>query len=240
VSPTGYLPAVAAGITFPYEDAIPISYTSVLVGAALNLALVRGVLRQSAWLRARCERRRARSGLSGLERALLAKPVRIVALLRLPFLGNGTLNYLLSMSPLAETASGVASMMVGNAVGMAPGAVLFVVAGSQVRSLARVIVEGGGSPTAIGVLAAVIVAVLLSIVAVVILTRRVAAAERAATAAATAAAAASAAGSAEGASLAEAAPADGSDRAIAGPHGAAIAGPAPGAAAAPAPEAQVV
>lgn len=173
LSPTGYLPAVAAGATFPHEDAIPIAYTSVWIGALLNLLLVRGMLGQSAALRARCSRR-AGSTIGGLERALLAEPVRMVALLRLPFLGNGTLNYILSF-----TAVPLVPMMVGNAIGMAPGSVLFSVAGSQVRSLAQLIVDGGGSATAIGVFVAVTVTVLFSIVAVLVITRRVSRAERA-------------------------------------------------------------
>lgn len=188
LSPTGYLPAVAAGATFHYEESIPIAYTSVLVGAVVNVGLVRGLLWQSGWLRKRCGRR-AGATLGGLERALLAKPVRMVALLRLPFLGNGTLNYLLSLSPLPATWPGFWTMMAGNALGMAPGAVLFAVAGSQVRSLAQLIINGGGSATAVGVFVAVTVTVIVSIAAVLIITRRMAAAERAQAAAAKAAAA---------------------------------------------------
>lgn len=94
VSPTGYLPSVAAGITFPYAIAIPISYACVFVGALVNLALIRWILHGWKWLRDRCARRGA--AVSGFQRALTAHPVRVVALLRLPFLGNGTLNYVLS------------------------------------------------------------------------------------------------------------------------------------------------
>lgn len=95
VSPTGYLPSVMAGVTFSYAAAIPISYLCVVCGAMLNLVLVRWALRGWQWLRTRCMRRGG-AAMSGLELALAAHPIRIVALLRLPFLGNGTLNYVLS------------------------------------------------------------------------------------------------------------------------------------------------
>lgn len=95
VSPTGYLPSVMAGVTFSYAAAIPISYLCVFLGAMLNLVLVRAVLGGWKWLRTRCMRR-AGAAMSGLEQALAAHPIRIVTLLRLPFLGNGTLNYVLS------------------------------------------------------------------------------------------------------------------------------------------------
>lgn len=173
ISPTGYLPAIAAGATFDYHESIPISYSSVLLGSALNLLLVRGLLRNSAWLRRRCSRR-AGTLVGGLEKALLAKPVRMVTLLRLPFLGNGALNYIFSLSDVPW-----APQMIGNALGMAPGAVLFAVAGGQVRSLAQMIVDPAStSPTAIGVFVAVSVTVLISVAAVVATTRRVASAER--------------------------------------------------------------
>jgi hypothetical protein len=95
VSPTGYLPSVMAGITFPYAAAIPISYLCVILGASLNIAAVRGLLFQWKWLDNRCSRKGGFM-VAGLERALAAQPIRIVALLRFPFLGNGTLNYILS------------------------------------------------------------------------------------------------------------------------------------------------
>ena len=172
VSPTGYLPAVVAGATFDLAAAIPIAYTSVLLGAALNTLLVRGLLFRSAYLKRRCGRR-AGAVMGGLERALLTHPVRMVTLLRLPFVGNGVLNYILSLSGVPAV-----PMLVGDAIGLAPGALLFTVAGGQVRSLASIVADGGGSPTAIGVLVGVSVAVVVSFVDVLLISRRVARVER--------------------------------------------------------------
>ena len=153
VSPTGYLPAVAAGIAFPPASAIPVTYASVLLGAALNVALVRGVCRRRREgaaaqppprFAARFEARGAALLTGALREAIAAQPVLMVALLRLPFLGNGALNYILSLHPHLP----VAPMMAGNALGMALGSVLFPLAGAQVRSLGSMIAEGPGEGAA--------------------------------------------------------------------------------------------
>lgn len=100
----------------------------------------------------------------------------MTALLRLPFLANGALNYWLSFSPLPA-----APMALGNALGLAPGAVLFAIAGGQVRSLASIIAAGGASASAgaIGVLVGVSLAVLVTLASVAVITQRVLAAEKA-------------------------------------------------------------
>ena len=98
----------------------------------------------------------------------------MTALLRLPFLANGALNYWLSFSPLPA-----APMALGNALGLAPGAVLFAIAGGQVRSLASIIAAGGASAGAIGVLVGVSLAVLVTLASVAVITQRVLAAEKA-------------------------------------------------------------
>jgi len=170
VSPTGYLPSIVAGLTFQIEGAIPISYLAVLLGAELNVVLVRGLLGRSAWLHAKCSKRRAGGMMAGLEALVEAHPVRMVALLRLPFIGNGVLNYLFSLSNARAW-----PMFVGNAIGLLPGAILFAVAGAQVRSVALLIVDGGGSPATIGILVAVSLTVLVSVAVVTAVYRREAA-----------------------------------------------------------------
>ena len=177
VSPTGYLPALAAGIAFPPSSSIPITYTSVLLGAALNVALVRGLfLRRKAGPPRLVSRYKARGAslLSGaLREAIAMHPVAMVALLRLPYLGNGALNYIFSLHrdlPLTP-------MMAGNAVGMALGSVLFPLAGSQVRSLGSMIAvgpgEGAARDAALGLFFGILVVVALSMGAATIVVRRV-------------------------------------------------------------------
>lgn len=183
ISPTGYLPSVAAGITFPYEVSIPLSYGCTVLGALFNLFLVRVVIRQlsphfircckSSLLWARCtrpnERKRKRRGWTkGLIQALLVHPVRMTILVRLPFLGNGSLNWLLSSSKLP-----LVPMMIGNCIGMLPGAIVFAVLGMQIRSLASMIAEGNAEPTAIGVMVGLFVVCSVSLLGVIWTTRRV-------------------------------------------------------------------
>ena len=165
VSPTGYLPAVAAGIAFAPEASIPITYISVNLGAALNMALVRGAClgRLPAGLRERYEARgEALLGTGALGLALDAHPVGMVALLRLPFLANGALNYILSM----RSSLPAASVALGNALGFAPGSVIFPMAGAQIKSLGTMLAQGPGEgaqrDTTLGVFFGVCAAVLAS------------------------------------------------------------------------------
>ena len=168
LSPTGYLPAVLSGVTFPLSTAIPVSYGTVVVGAALNLALVRGLCLRSTWLRARCTRRAGT--LSGLETALATSTFRMATLLRLPFLGNGVLNYLFAFSTTLKAAP----LLGASVVGSAPGAVLFALLGGQAGSLLSIITNpSSASPTAIGVLVAVVVLCGAAIVGTLVITRRV-------------------------------------------------------------------
>ncbi len=102
------------------------TYLSVNTGACLNLLLVRACLTHSTRLRA-CVQRRTQQRWKGLDLLLARHPARTVALIRAPFLGNGTLNYILSLSNLRAT-----PLVLGTAVGSLPGSVLFSVLGTQV------------------------------------------------------------------------------------------------------------
>jgi uncharacterized membrane protein YdjX (TVP38/TMEM64 family) len=191
VSPTGYLPAVAAGIAFPPAASIPITYGSVLLGAALNVALVRGAC---GWrggggaaagaagagpppppprIAARYAARGAALLSGALRDAIAEYPILMVALLRLPFLGNGALNYVFSLHPLLP----FAPMMAGNALGMALGSVLFPLAGSQVRSLGVMIAvgpgEGAARDAALGWFFGVLAVVALALAGAALVVRRV-------------------------------------------------------------------
>ncbi len=176
VSPTGYLPAVAAGIAFPPQASIPITYVSVNLGALLNAGLVRGAClgRLPPALRARYEARgEALLGTGALGLALDAHPTGMVALLRLPFLANGALNYILSM----RSSLPLGRMMAGNALGFVPGSVIFPVAGAQVRSLGMLLAGGAGDgaarDAALGVFFGVCAAVLLAGAAMYAVSKRV-------------------------------------------------------------------
>lgn len=123
----------------------------MLLGAALNVALVRGACARHgaaasppSRLVSRYRERGAALLSGALREAIEAQPVAMVALLRLPFLGNGALNYVLSL----HTGLPVTSMMAGNALGMVLGSVLFPLAGSQLRSLGSMIAQGPGEGAA--------------------------------------------------------------------------------------------
>lgn len=185
VSPLGYLPAVISGITFEPQAAIPITYLSVVIGALLNTLAVRGFLYKVGCVKRYYSRSAARRGamMSTVQRLLAAHPVKMVILLRLPFMGNGFLNYLFSFSTLP-----LGPMTLGNAVGLIPGSVLFSVAGSQVRSLATLIADpASATPTTIGILVGVSCTVAASLICVLLISRRFIRSENAAAAAAAAA-----------------------------------------------------
>jgi uncharacterized membrane protein YdjX (TVP38/TMEM64 family) len=177
LSPTGYVPSVAAGITFPYEISIPLSYACTVLGSVFNLFLIRVVLKRITCFNnmsccLRCKRakkpNRRRNWIAGILDALLLHPVRMTILVRLPFLGNGTLNYVLSQSKLPA-----GPMMIGNCIGMLPGSIVFAVLGTQIRSLASMIAEGKAEPSAIAVMVVLFVVCSLSLLGVIWTTRRV-------------------------------------------------------------------
>ncbi len=141
LSPTGYLPAVAAGIAYAPQASIPVTYVAVSAGALINTVIVRGLCsrRLPCTLQKKYEARGASLlGSVGLARAISAHPVKIVALLRCPFLGNGALNYILSLHRTLR----VRDMALGNAIGFIPGSVLFPVAGAQLKSLGALLAGG--------------------------------------------------------------------------------------------------
>lgn len=170
ISPTGYFPAIALGVSFPPYISIPVTYASVQLGALFNALLVRWAC--LGWLpsglRETYEARGAELlGTGSLGPALDARPIFMVAILRLPFLANGALNYILSLRsqlPLGK-------MLFGNALGFIPGSVLFPLAGAQLRSLGSMIAGGLGEGserdrvlgTTFGVMGAVGVAVLITV-----------------------------------------------------------------------------
>jgi uncharacterized membrane protein YdjX (TVP38/TMEM64 family) len=176
VSPTGYLPAIATGIAYGPAAAIPITYASVNLGALVNAVLVRGICKRKlpgSMAGKYAARGATLLGSTGLARALKVHPIRIVALLRTPFLGNGALNYILSL----HNDLTVTNMAIGNAIGLIPGSVLFPVAGNQLRSLGALLANGTGEGSerdkAIGWFIGISVIVGVSMLAVISIVKRV-------------------------------------------------------------------
>lgn len=98
LSPTGYLPTVLAGIVFhDRPTAWAVAYIQVNLGALLNAALVRQLCRPLAQ---RMTRRRFGTfhWLNNALRQPGHTPVKIVALIRTPFLWGGFFNYLFALS----------------------------------------------------------------------------------------------------------------------------------------------
>eukprot|EP00727_Mastigamoeba_balamuthi_P006324 m51a1_g2311 hypothetical protein (384) ;mRNA; f:468528-469744 len=179
VSPTGYAPAVVAGATFGPWVGPPVTIVAVNAGALLNVLWVRRArtlvaaaaarlplaltTRVSAWL--------GRATIPYLGELVRLRPFTTVVLVRLPYLGNGAVNYVFSLSDVA-----VAPYAAGNLVGMTPGSVLFSTLGTQVGSLLRALfAPEGGKVTrdAIVMISCVAGATALSVIALAVIARRV-------------------------------------------------------------------
>lgn len=105
LSPTGYLPTVLAGIVFSSRlRAWAVAYAQVNLGALLNAVLVRRLCRPMAQ---RMTRRRfgAFHWLNNALRQPDYGPVRVVALIRTPFLWGGFFNYLFALSDVYVSAA---------------------------------------------------------------------------------------------------------------------------------------
>jgi len=140
-SPMGYLPTVVAGATFSWYVAPLVSYISVSIGSIWNMVFIRQIV-----LRFRCCQSLFKllfgekmGKILYLERALMIQPIKIVILARFPYLSNGLFNYMFSLSSVR-----IRDCAIGNAVGFIPGSILFSIFGSQIRSLALIIRQGGG------------------------------------------------------------------------------------------------
>ena len=162
-TPGSYAPTVVAGVTFPWYIAFPLSYVCINASAMLNLVVIRhGVV--CDWMKKKMMNRMQRRGdvsVSKMESLLLHHPVRMVILLRLPYLASGILNYYFSSSRLSAR-----HQLIGNSVGLLPGALLFSLLGAQARSLVEIIVDGQTDPASIALVVIVAVFVLTCIVGI--------------------------------------------------------------------------
>ena len=157
-TPGSYAPTVVAGVTSPWYIAFPLSYVCINASAMLNLVVIRhGVICE--WMKRKMMNRMQRRedvSASKMDSLLLHHPVRMVILLRLPYLASGILNYYFSSSRLSAR-----HQFIGNSIGLLPGALLFSLLGAQARSLVEIVIDGRTDPTSI---------VLVVIVALFVLT----------------------------------------------------------------------
>jgi uncharacterized membrane protein YdjX (TVP38/TMEM64 family) len=147
LSPTGYLPTVLAGALFPWYVAWPLSYIVTNLGALFNLILVRGpchpAARKVVQSHARLQQASGFGGFGWLDTELRRagpKSWRVVALVRLPYLWTGLFNYIFALSAVRGRA-----YIVGNIVGLLPGALIFSLLGDQAQSLLAMITSSSQS-----------------------------------------------------------------------------------------------
>ena len=146
ISPMGYLPTLLAGILYPFYIAPFIAYISVNIGSYLNILLIRKIILHfyctNKCFQSICGRKMGR--ISYLENILKTNDsniiVKIVLLARLPYLSNGTFNYLFGLSSIK-----IIDYVKGNAIGFIPGAILFSTLGLEFKSLVKMIDEGPDS-----------------------------------------------------------------------------------------------
>lgn len=139
ISPMGYLPTIIAGVTFEWYLSPLLAYLSINIGGLINIIWIRKVI-----LKYQCCVRIFRTlmgdklgKISYLENIISANPVLTVILIRLPYLNNGLVNYLLSLSSVSYRDN-----FIGNCVGFIPGSIVFSILGSQMRSLLKIVYQG--------------------------------------------------------------------------------------------------
>eukprot|EP01043_Picozoa_sp_COSAG02_P060801 COSAG02_NODE_8024_length_2743_cov_1.655825_1_plen_419_part_00 len=147
LSPTGYLPTVLAGALFPWYVAWPLSYAVTNLGALFNLVLVRGpchpAARKVLQSHARLQQASGFGGFGWLDTELRRagpKSWRVVALVRLPYLWTGLFNYIFALSAVRGRA-----YIVGNIIGLLPGALIFSLLGDQAQSLLAIVTSSSQS-----------------------------------------------------------------------------------------------
>lgn len=156
-TPGSYAPTVVAGATFGTWVGALVGYLIMNLSALLNLLFVRTCLRSCA--RRFIERRARNLGrYESLELLLDRQPIRTVILFRLPYLGAGILNYLFALSSLA-----LRDYVIGNAVGLVTGSILFSALGGQASTLSRLLFEGSADALSIVILVFVFVSVVATL-----------------------------------------------------------------------------
>merc|ERR1712098_764132 len=146
-SPLGYFPTVLCGIFFQWYIAPIIAYISINIGSLFNVLIIRYLILPNKTrcgikqiLQCCCGRKMGQIPM--LKRLFLSvpNPIRVVVLLRLPYLNNGVINYLFS---LQVDSLSITHNVIGNLIGFIPGSIIFSIRGNEMRSLAKVIGNGG-------------------------------------------------------------------------------------------------
>lgn len=162
-TPGSYAPTVIAGATFGIAIGASLSYVVMNLAALLNFFTVRRCCGRLPWVIKRVGTFRY------LDPLLARRPVRTIALLRLPYLGSGILNYVFSLTPVKLS---VRDVVLGNAAGFSLGSVLFAVLGTQARSIGAMLLDGQADAVSIVTVVLVIAAVVITVIGLLWTVRR--------------------------------------------------------------------
>ena len=166
VSPMGYLPTVLCGVLLEWYLAPFVAFISINIGSLINVLLIRFVIIPNKTrcgikqiLRCCCGKKMGQLSLLKKLFAASADPVRVVILLRLPYLNNGIINYLFSLQ--LESLS-IKQNVIGNAIGFIPGSIIFSVFGTEIKSLTEIVANKGFHDTLQMVLFVVVLVVCIA------------------------------------------------------------------------------
>ena len=147
LSPLGYFPTVLCGIFFQWYIAPIIAYISINIGSLCNVLIIRYIILPNKTrcgikqiLHCCCGRKMGQIPMLKQLFLSVPNPIRVVVLLRLPYLNNGVINYLFSLQVDSLT---ITQNVIGNLIGFIPGSIIFSIFGNEMRSLAKVIGNGG-------------------------------------------------------------------------------------------------
>ena len=105
--------------------------------------------------------------LGDLTPLLATRAFTLVVLMRLPYLGNGLLNYAFSLSDVAWR-----PYLLANGVGMLPGSFLFAALGLNAKSLLSVLTEGSANSTTIAIVVVQLCIMVAAVVSCTVVVRR--------------------------------------------------------------------
>ena len=143
----GYLPTVLCGIFFTWYIAPFVAYISINIGSLINILIIKYIILRNKHrccighiLRCCCGKKFGQ--VSFLKKLFIAtsNPIKIVILLRLPYLNNGVVNYLFSLQVDSLT---IKQNLFGNLIGFIPGSIIFSIFGQEIKNIATIISNRG-------------------------------------------------------------------------------------------------
>ena len=141
ISPMGYLPTILCGIFFPIYISCFISYISVNIGSYLNILLIRYIILNKqikcCIFCCQCMFGKKMGRFTYLESLIENDAIQVVILTRLPYLHNGLLNYIYSLSSI-----NIMDCVKGNLIGFIPGSIIFSIFGREMKSIINIINNG--------------------------------------------------------------------------------------------------